>query len=172
MTNVVWTPGPVGWITVNSDGSFDARLGRAAAGGLARDSEGRCKFAYTMNLGSCSITRAEMRGANEGLRRAWDAGFRRVELQLDSRVAITLLNSDDRLRTQHGLEIEKFKELKGRNWKVVIKHVYREGNHAADHLAGIGYGYLLGVTVFLCLIVILDTSCVMTVLALPNSARL
>ncbi|CAN1163315.1 hypothetical protein LINPERPRIM_LOCUS32593 [Linum perenne] len=30
---------------------------------------------------------------------------------------------------------------------------------------------LLGVTVFLCLIVILDTSCVMTVLALPNSAR-
>ncbi|CAN1278424.1 Putative ribonuclease H protein At1g65750 [Linum perenne] len=85
-----------------------------------------------------------MRGANEGLRRSWDAGFRRVELQLDSRVAITLLNSDDRLRTQHGLEIEKFKELKGRNWEVVIKHVYREGNHAADHLAGIGYGYPFG----------------------------
>ncbi|CAN1193234.1 Putative ribonuclease H protein At1g65750 [Linum perenne] len=66
MTSVAWTPGSVGWITVNSDGSFDARLGRAAAGGLARDSE------------------------------------------------------------------------------VVIKHVYREGNHAADHLAGIGYGYPFG----------------------------
>ncbi|CAN1193235.1 Putative ribonuclease H protein At1g65750 [Linum perenne] len=144
MTSVAWTPGSVGWITVNSDGSFDARLGRAAAGGLARDSEGRCRFAYTMNLGSCSITRAEMRGASEGLRRAWDAGFGRVELQMDSRVAITLLNSDDRLRTQHGLEIDKFKELKNRNLEVVIKHVYREGNHAADHLAGIGYGYPFG----------------------------
>ncbi|CAN1841153.1 Putative ribonuclease H protein At1g65750 [Linum perenne] len=144
MTSVAWTPGPVGWITVNSDGSFDARLGRAAAGGLARDSEGRCRFAYTMNLGSCSITRAEIRGASEGLRRAWDAGFRRVELQIDSRVAITLLNSDDRLRTQHGLEIDKFKELKNRKWEVVIKHVYREGNHATDHLAGIGYGYPFG----------------------------
>ncbi|CAN1797110.1 hypothetical protein LINPERHAP1_LOCUS21148 [Linum perenne] len=30
---------------------------------------------------------------------------------------------------------------------------------------------LLGVIVFLCLIVILDTSCDMTVLALPNIAR-
>ncbi|CAN1797111.1 Putative ribonuclease H protein At1g65750 [Linum perenne] len=91
MTSVAWTPGPVGWITVNSDGSFDARLGRAAAGGLARDSEGRCRFAYTMNLGSCSITRAEMRGASEGLRRAWDVGFRRVELQLQLRFLIRMI---------------------------------------------------------------------------------
>ncbi|CAN1833322.1 Putative ribonuclease H protein At1g65750 [Linum perenne] len=144
LANVAWTPGPPEWITLNTDGSFDARRGRAAAGGLARDSYGRCRFAYTMNLGSCSITRAEMRGATEGLRRAWDAGYRRVVLQLDSQAAITLLNSDEGLYNQHGLEIENFRELRGRDWMVVTKHTYREGNHAADYLASIGYDYPFG----------------------------
>ncbi|CAN1265847.1 Putative ribonuclease H protein At1g65750 [Linum perenne] len=144
LANVAWTPGPPEWITLNTDGSFDARRGRAAAGGLAPDSYGRGRFAYTMNLGSCSITRAEMRGATEGLQRAWDAGYRRVVLQLDSQAAITLLTSDEGLYNQHGLEIETFRELRGRDWMVVTKHIYREGNHAADYLASIGYDYPFG----------------------------
>ncbi|CAN1833317.1 Putative ribonuclease H protein At1g65750 [Linum perenne] len=85
-----------------------------------------------------------MRGATEGLRRAWDAGYRRVVLQLDSQAAITLLNSDEGLYNQHGLEIENFRELRGRDWMVVTKHTYREGNHAADYLASIGYDYPFG----------------------------
>ncbi|CAN1853551.1 Putative ribonuclease H protein At1g65750 [Linum perenne] len=56
--DVTWEPGPADWITVNSDGSFDARSGRATAGGLARYPDGRCIFAFTANLGNCSITRA------------------------------------------------------------------------------------------------------------------
>ncbi|CAN1310611.1 Putative ribonuclease H protein At1g65750 [Linum perenne] len=31
-----------------------------------------------------------------------------------------------------------------RDWSVVVKHIYREGNHAVDHLAGLGYGYPFG----------------------------
>ncbi|CAN1333062.1 Putative ribonuclease H protein At1g65750 [Linum perenne] len=97
-----------------------------------------------MNLGRCSITRAEIRGAVEGLRRAWDMGLRKVALQMDSQVAITLLTSTDNLHNQHGLEIEKFKELRSRDWDMTITHTYREGNHSADYLAGIGYGYPFG----------------------------
>ncbi|CAN1809883.1 Putative ribonuclease H protein At1g65750, partial [Linum perenne] len=136
-----WEPGPVEWITLNLDGSFDAREGRATAGGLARDSIGRCAFAYTMNLGNCSITRAEMRGAIKGLRRAWDAGYRKVLIQLDSQTTITLLSSGVRARHQHALETANLEELRNRDWQLVIKHTYREGNRAADYLAGIGYGY-------------------------------
>ncbi|CAN1180946.1 Putative ribonuclease H protein At1g65750 [Linum perenne] len=76
-----------------------------------------------MNLGRCSITRAEIRGAVEGLRRAWEAGFRKVALQMDSQAAITLLTSIGNM---------------------TVTHTYREGNHAADYLAGIGYGYPFG----------------------------
>ncbi|CAN1797782.1 Putative ribonuclease H protein At1g65750 [Linum perenne] len=72
--SVAWEPGLAEWITLNSDGSFNARAGRATAGVLARDADGRCIFAYTMNFGNCSIMRAKMRGAIEGLRRTWIAG--------------------------------------------------------------------------------------------------
>ncbi|CAN1175302.1 Putative ribonuclease H protein At1g65750 [Linum perenne] len=76
-----------------------------------------------MNLGLCSITRAELRGAVEGLKRAWEAGYRRIMLRLDSRAAISLLTADR--DTSH-------------------QHTYREGNHAADFLASLGYDYPRG----------------------------
>ncbi|CAN1149046.1 hypothetical protein LINPERHAP2_LOCUS16805 [Linum perenne] len=64
-----------------------------------------------------------MRGAIIGLQLAWELGQRKVVLQVDSRAAIQLLERD---------------------WEVSIRHTYREGNHAADFLAGIGHGYPLG----------------------------
>ncbi|CAN1352429.1 Putative ribonuclease H protein At1g65750 [Linum perenne] len=100
---MAWEPGLTEWITVNSDSSFDTRVGKAAAGGLAWYSEGRCILAFTMNLGNCSIARAEMRGAIEGLKRTWTAGYRKVMLQLDSHATITLLTNDDNTRHQHAL---------------------------------------------------------------------
>ncbi|CAN1180885.1 hypothetical protein LINPERHAP2_LOCUS35024 [Linum perenne] len=40
----------------------------AAAGGLIRTNDGRGLLAYCVNLGKCSIMRAELRGVIEGLR--------------------------------------------------------------------------------------------------------
>ncbi|CAN1166165.1 Putative ribonuclease H protein At1g65750 [Linum perenne] len=97
-----------------------------------------------MNIGACSITRAEMRGAIEGLHQSWEAGHRNVVLRMDSRSAIALLTNGDRSTNQHAMETLQFQELVGRDWNVLIEHTYREGNHAADFLAGIGYGYPLG----------------------------
>ncbi|CAN1732206.1 Putative ribonuclease H protein At1g65750 [Linum perenne] len=142
--NVAWDPGPADWITINSDGSFDPSSGRATAGGQARNSDGRCMFAFTTNLGNCSIMRARMRGAIEGLTRAWNAGYRKVLLQLDSQAVITLLTDARNTRHLHVLETDRFKELQSREWELVIKHTYREGNRAADYLASIGYGYPYG----------------------------
>ncbi|CAN1134070.1 hypothetical protein LINPERPRIM_LOCUS16317 [Linum perenne] len=85
-----------------------------------------------------------MRGAIEGLRRTWGAGYRKVLLQLDSHAAITLLSNEDYARHQHALETASFTELRDRDWELVIRHTYRGGNRAADYLVGIGYGYLYG----------------------------
>ncbi|CAN1141722.1 hypothetical protein LINPERHAP2_LOCUS12661 [Linum perenne] len=76
MEDIKWALGPTNWLTLNVDGSVDRRNRKATAGGLIRDHEGRCLLAFTMNLGGCSITRAEMRGAIEGLTRAWNIGVR------------------------------------------------------------------------------------------------
>ncbi|CAN1181654.1 Putative ribonuclease H protein At1g65750, partial [Linum perenne] len=141
---IAWRPGLGGAVTLNSDGSVDRARGKATAGGLIRNAEGRCVLAYTMNLGTCSITRAEMRGAIEGMHRAWEAGFRNVVLQLDSRSVISLFMNGDEERHQHGLEVARFRELRDRNWNLEIQHTYREGIRAADYLASIGYGYPVG----------------------------
>ncbi|CAN1177369.1 Putative ribonuclease H protein At1g65750 [Linum perenne] len=70
--DIAWEPGPQGSITVNTDGAVMPASGSAAAGGLLRDASGRCLAAFTANLGNCSITRAEMRGAILGLQVAWN----------------------------------------------------------------------------------------------------
>ncbi|CAN1138236.1 Putative ribonuclease H protein At1g65750 [Linum perenne] len=132
VVNVAWDPGPEGWVTLNSDGLVDYSAGIAAAGGLLRDSEGRCLLAYSMNLGACSITRAEMRGAIEGLQRVWNAGHRRVILKLDSRAAIALLTNGGETMNQHAMETLRFQELQDRDWTLMIQHAYREGDRAAD----------------------------------------
>ncbi|CAN1810414.1 Putative ribonuclease H protein At1g65750 [Linum perenne] len=119
--------------------------GRAAAGGVIRDSSGNCLQAFTMNLGRCSITRAEICGALEGVRRAWEAGHRKLEIQMDSKVAVgILLNRDPASSHQFTLEVLEFQEWLQREWTVELKHVYREANHAADYLANLGHNTTRG----------------------------
>ncbi|CAN1148547.1 Putative ribonuclease H protein At1g65750 [Linum perenne] len=123
-------------------------IGSAAAGGLVRDANGRCLGAFTANLGTCSITRAEMRGAVLGLKLAWELDKRKVVLQVDSLAAIHLLQEKEDPLHQHAMEVYDFRELLSREWEVSVRHTYREGNHAADFLAGIGHGYPLGYSSF------------------------
>ncbi|CAI0489704.1 unnamed protein product [Linum tenue] len=92
---ISWKPPPLEWVTLNSDGSVYTDLGHAAAGGLIQDHTGFCLAAYAINLWSCSITRAELRGAVEGLQLAWDTGFRRGRVELDSFYAVQLFGSLD-----------------------------------------------------------------------------
>ncbi|CAN1132547.1 Putative ribonuclease H protein At1g65750 [Linum perenne] len=114
-TDVAWNPGEAGWVSLYTDGSADKRRGKAAAGGLLGDFDGCCIMAFSINLGNCSITRAEMRGAVEGLRRAWELGYRRILLRMDSLAAISLLTGVGKSTHQHGLETVLFQELCGRD---------------------------------------------------------
>ncbi|CAN0824718.1 Putative ribonuclease H protein At1g65750 [Linum grandiflorum] len=76
-----------------------------------------------MNLGCCSITRAEMRGIVEGLKLAWSLGIRRIRVQSDSATAIAILLNGSSLDHQH---------------------IYREANCAADYLANLGHSFMFG----------------------------
>ncbi|CAN1157085.1 Putative ribonuclease H protein At1g65750 [Linum perenne] len=142
---IAWDPGPPGWTTVNTDGAVNQSSGKAAAGGLARNSSGQCLGAFAMYIGYCSITRAELRGAIQGLRLAWEIGVRRVVLQVDSMTVVQLLDSPGDPMHQHAMEVRDIRELISRDWEVRVRHVYREANHAADHLASTGFTYPLGI---------------------------
>ncbi|CAN1140350.1 Putative ribonuclease H protein At1g65750 [Linum perenne] len=120
--------------------------GQASAGGLIRDSSSNCLQAFTVNLGRCSITRAEICGALEGVRRAWDTGYRKLEVQMDSKKAMSiLLNFEPASSHQFTLEVMEFQEWLQREWEVKVIHVYREANKAADYLANLGHNTTRGV---------------------------
>ncbi|CAN1188824.1 Putative ribonuclease H protein At1g65750 [Linum perenne] len=140
----VWSSLGCGGVILNSDGSADPRSGRATAGGLIRDLLGRCSIAYTCNLGYCSITRAELRGISAGLKLAWEAGFRRILVQSDSRSVISLILNDEAPTHQHTGEVLLIRSLVRREWDVSFSHVYREANKSADFLARLGYERELG----------------------------
>ncbi|CAI0397149.1 unnamed protein product [Linum tenue] len=53
---------------INTDGSVQQPSSKAAAGGLMRDHTGKCMNAFISNLGICTITRAEIKAAIQGLR--------------------------------------------------------------------------------------------------------
>ncbi|CAN1121631.1 Putative ribonuclease H protein At1g65750 [Linum perenne] len=142
---VAWQAGPEGWLIVNTDGSVQGINGKAAAGGLLRDEAGNCLFAFAINLGNCSITRAEIRGALEGIRAAWREGFRKVEEQIDSQAAIAiLLDKNQLLDHQHGIEVLEFRDWVAKDWDLRLKHIYREANQAADYLANLGHTLPMG----------------------------
>ena len=49
----------------------------------------------------------------------------------------------------YGSVIARVQEFLRRDWQVVIKHIFRESNRAADHLAAKGHLLILGVCFYL-----------------------
>ncbi|CAN1168555.1 hypothetical protein LINPERHAP2_LOCUS27880 [Linum perenne] len=68
---ISWEPAPPEWFTLNSDGSVLLETWQAAVGGLLRDHFGRCLAAFTVKLGNCFITRAELKGVVSGMISPW-----------------------------------------------------------------------------------------------------
>ncbi|CAL1372235.1 unnamed protein product [Linum trigynum] len=83
----------------------------AATGGLIRDRDGECLDAFSCNLGVCSTTRAELKGAVVGLERAWQLEFRVVELNLNSQTNINIIKNWQDDDHQHGLLASKIEHL-------------------------------------------------------------
>ncbi|CAN1152696.1 Putative ribonuclease H protein At1g65750, partial [Linum perenne] len=82
-----WRAGSSDCITINTDGSVLQPHSRAASGGIVRTFLGRPVSSFASNLGRCSIMRAELRAAEIGLMIAWDMGYKKIHLQLDSLAA-------------------------------------------------------------------------------------
>ncbi|CAN1138684.1 Putative ribonuclease H protein At1g65750 [Linum perenne] len=136
---VPWRPVPDDWMTMNSDGSVRRESDIVTGGGLVRNSLGICSLAFTINIGKCSITRAEIKAAITSFELTWEVSHRRVQLQVDSVTAYLILIQTG-VTHQHAREVLQFRDLLTRDWLVEIKHVYRKGNKAADHLASLGHG--------------------------------
>ena len=85
---ICWSPLTQEWVKVNTDGANSSSSCQAIARGVIRDWCERWVAGFAMHIGICSITAAELWGIFEGLTLAWDLGYRRIQLETDSRSAL------------------------------------------------------------------------------------
>ncbi|CAN1132504.1 Putative ribonuclease H protein At1g65750 [Linum perenne] len=141
---IAWRLGDEGWSTVNTYGSRISHTGAMSIGELIRDEKGGFVCAFCANIGNCSITRPEFRAIVEGLKLVCSLNIRKVTIQTDSWVVVSILQKEEGPSSQHVALIVEFHELISRDWELSLSHVYREANCAADYLANIGHSYSVG----------------------------
>lgn len=85
-----WYPPSLGEVAPNCDGSVMDVGQNAAYGGLLRDGSGNFFVGFYAKLGTVTVVEAELWGILYGLKLTWSRGFRRISVQSDSQVAISL----------------------------------------------------------------------------------
>ncbi|CAI9108693.1 OLC1v1008360C1 [Oldenlandia corymbosa var. corymbosa] len=79
MCMLFWRLPVEGKLNLNSDRAVDGNTGWASAGGADQRPLWCMKGGFMMNIGYCSITGAELLGLYQGLKLAWDSGYRDLE---------------------------------------------------------------------------------------------
>ncbi|RYR45289.1 hypothetical protein Ahy_A07g031124 [Arachis hypogaea] len=134
---IKWQPPPPPFIKLNSDGSV-SKDGRAACGGILRDSNGQFLACYSANLGACTVTAAELWGILFGLELIINLGHSYVEIEVDSAVTALLCSQDLGNLHSVGTLVSAIKIRCNRLSSWTLHHEFREANSCADKLASFG----------------------------------
>ena len=105
-------------------------------GGIIRDHWGKWIGGFSFNIGITYSIMAELWAIREGLKFAWNNGYKYINLQVDSKLAhnwITNLNSLFPL--EYSNLIHDCRSLLERPWVVKTDHIWRKANGCADLLA-------------------------------------
>lgn len=89
---ICWSPPIWPWCKSNTDGAIK-KAGETSAGGLIRDHNGAWVASFGMNIGSCSITVAEL--WDQGLNVAWQNGIRWLQVKVDNLCIFQLITTHD-----------------------------------------------------------------------------
>lgn len=79
-----------------------------------------------------------------GVSLAWEKGCKKLILESESMVAVTLVQEGVSESHHCGALVRAAREYLARPWEVKVVHTLREGNKVADHLANVAHTLLLG----------------------------
>lgn len=122
-------------IILNVDGSSLGNPGPGGFGGLARNPDGGWLFGFSGHIGLFDVLKAELLGILNGLKIAWDRGFRDIICYTDSMNAMQLIKEQQADFHRYATIVQEIKDLLILPWKVAMHHTLREGNQSADLLA-------------------------------------
>lgn len=86
-------------------------------------------------MGPCNTETAETWALLLGLQLAWTEGYRKIILEIDSRLALSLIRRNHGPKGPSNPIIKKCSEFLAQDWEVNVCHIYREMNEVADGIS-------------------------------------
>ncbi|GKV30136.1 hypothetical protein SLEP1_g38991 [Rubroshorea leprosula] len=145
---VGWQPPNQPFLKLNTDGSRNHQSGCASAGGLIRDHLGRWVHGFTVNIGVISSFITGLWSRREGLKLAHSLHLQYLILEMDSLMAIQLIQARQVERGPYSILLPEILVLIDAFSTCIVRHTLREGNCAADFMASLGHKSLLGTTFY------------------------
>ena len=131
-----WTLPRGGYIKINFDGTKSST--GTAAGFVIRNWQGGFISAGSRFLERASILVAEATAMRDGISTAIQAGFRRLEVEGDNQIVIKAVQKQIQVPWQIAPILEDIWNMTTCCESILFKHVYGEGNMAADWMAKYG----------------------------------
>ena len=135
VVNVRWNKPPVGWFKLNTDGASMGNPCKAGGGGLIRDSAGFWVKGFSRSLGTGTSMLAECWALRDGLFLAIQLGIRNLEVELDAKVVVDLINSNSQTNAAYTTLLVDCRLLLSQIPHAKVSHVFQEANRSADALA-------------------------------------
>ena len=106
-----WSPLGQGWVSLNTDGSFQQGKNLAGGGDLLRDHNGSWLHGISVWLGHYSAVEGELWALFHGLRLAWERGHRLMNAEIDSLLVLNWVTNEASSRNKYSNLIEECKQL-------------------------------------------------------------
>ena len=127
-----WSRPPAGCLKVNTDVAFLESTRTGSTGAVLRDDRGGVLAAATHAYSNvANVLMAEAMAVRDGVLLAIEQGEMRVILETDNATLVTLLHSDDGIRSTIAGVWHEIRELSLSFSSFVCVHVNRESNEAA-----------------------------------------
>lgn len=107
----------------------------AGCGGVFRDGQGLWLAGFSKKLGICDAFTMEGWAIFEGIKLAWDLGYK-VLLESDARNMVNFLVSHNLQNAS--LLVSSIGEYLSRDWSISIRYIPRENNRIANVMAKMG----------------------------------
>ncbi|XP_042038403.1 uncharacterized protein LOC121784304 [Salvia splendens] len=133
---VLWHPPDAPWVKLNTDSAFSTSTLAAGEGGLVRGSDGCLLRAFCAPIAASSSFVAELLALIRGLEMTMELSTH-IWIELDSAALDNLLSSRHFGSADFRHHMALIRSMTAQR-HVRFSHIYREGNRAADFLAGRG----------------------------------
>lgn len=136
---VKWEKPELGWLKLNTDGSWNATSSKASGGGLIRDELGNWVVGFTRKLGRMNSLTAEVWALRDGLLLCHQMNIPAIIVELDAKVLVDAISNPRYSNTVISPIFYDCKCLLSQIPQVRIKHIFREANKCANRLANFAH---------------------------------